>query len=425
MTAIHYPDCQATSPNGHFSLEARSPHNGVITYRDGRSAEGEFEHEYQEHQKDFRYRLIDNSDGRVLWERWQPRSEDSPHEVVVADDGWSVLRTHGFRPELIAVSPAGEEVVRVKITGGGLEHFTRPIEVPTFAWSPTHLEDSTAGLYWSQDSWPCFFQHDGRPHFAWRTYWGQRAVIDLGKAALRSELEQADPAILHAMTDVEKEGARRLLSELDPKIAEIRVLLSAPRSEARMNHPLRPRLLLVTAAVRLVGLYRLNDCLPFLRNWEAIDYPSHSTGSTAMPTWWLQTQYFRPIVHHALRLLDEEPAGWATYHFRNNNEERFPVLERIPNRHARIREITPALTCEDVLRLVGAPDHISRHPYEKGGFYVWPETWDYDSRIGDKWVTTSITWEELGRKASRITKIEESPSAWLVTDERLLQIRGN
>jgi len=44
MTAISYRDCEATSPGGRFTLEARSPHNGSIPYRNGRwPSEDEFE----------------------------------------------------------------------------------------------------------------------------------------------------------------------------------------------------------------------------------------------------------------------------------------------------------------------------------------------------------------------------------------------
>ncbi|HYT89620.1 MAG TPA: hypothetical protein VEL76_13015, partial [Gemmataceae bacterium] len=135
MTAIFYPDCQATSPTGKFTLEARSPHNGTIKHRDGRPpSEDEFGFTYRQHQSEFRYRLVENpprpflarlfrkQGGPVVWERWQSREEDSPHELVVSDDGWSVIRTHGFRPEVIAVAPTGVDVVRVRISGDGDEH---------------------------------------------------------------------------------------------------------------------------------------------------------------------------------------------------------------------------------------------------------------------------------------------------------------
>src|SRR5829696_375234 len=110
MTAIYYPDREATSVGGRYTLEARSPHNGTIPYRDGRMPADEFPAKYRQHQRNFRYRLLDNRaaapagpDGvRVVWERWQPLRENSPHELLVSADGWAVIRTHGFAPEVIA-----------------------------------------------------------------------------------------------------------------------------------------------------------------------------------------------------------------------------------------------------------------------------------------------------------------------------------
>jgi hypothetical protein len=56
ITAIFYPDCEATSDGGRFGWEARSPHNGTIPHRDGRPAsEAEFGFKYREHQSEFRY----------------------------------------------------------------------------------------------------------------------------------------------------------------------------------------------------------------------------------------------------------------------------------------------------------------------------------------------------------------------------------
>ena len=64
MTAIYYPDCQATSFNGRFILEVQSPHNGAILRRDGRPpSDDEFGFKYREHQSEFRYRLLDTEGG--------------------------------------------------------------------------------------------------------------------------------------------------------------------------------------------------------------------------------------------------------------------------------------------------------------------------------------------------------------------------
>ena len=143
MTAIFYPDCTATSLNGKFTLEARSPDNGKINHRNGRPpSEDDFGFKYREHQDEFRYRLIDNTrtpfigrllgkgSGAVMWERWQEKDEDSPHELVISDDGWSILRTHGFRPEVIAVDPSGKDTLRVRIADLGVEQYRRSDVVP-------------------------------------------------------------------------------------------------------------------------------------------------------------------------------------------------------------------------------------------------------------------------------------------------------
>lgn len=129
MTAIFYPDCEVASANGRFVLEARSPHNGTINYRNGKPpSEDEFPFKYREHQSGFRYRLFGRhrtsflrrlvgANQAVVWERWQEKTEDSPGELVVSDEGWSILRTHGFHPEVIVVSPEGADVLRVYISG--------------------------------------------------------------------------------------------------------------------------------------------------------------------------------------------------------------------------------------------------------------------------------------------------------------------
>jgi len=83
MTAIFYPDCKANSENRKFTLEAISPHNGTIDHRGGtRPTDEEFPSKYRDHQREFRYRLLEHRDNepdscssaqerdRVVWERW-------------------------------------------------------------------------------------------------------------------------------------------------------------------------------------------------------------------------------------------------------------------------------------------------------------------------------------------------------------------
>jgi hypothetical protein len=432
MTAIVYADCEATSPNGKYTLEARSPHNGTINHKDGRPpSEDEYGFKYRDHQSEFRYRLIDNTrSGSVLWERWQERGEDSPHEVVVSDEGWSILRTHGFKPELVAVSLEGKDVIRVRI-GGPKDEDTeeedadeaeadrRPQRGNSHLWRAAHLQFTTAGCYWTAHSWRYFFTFNKVNYFVWRPSWGQRLVIDLTNAALLGEEEQGGAALSLAMREAETQAACTLLSDLAVQTTEIQRLLARRRedSDAETQNPLLERLRHATAAIHLAGVHRVARSVPLLRRFEEIDRASYSTSSTAMGYGWsVEAQYFRPILHHTLRLLGEEPQGFAAYHF-TNEAGRFPVPERVVNRRELAASLNLSMVAEQVLRMLGSPDHVRKESHKAGKFYRWTEDWDYDFRVDEQWVTLRITWEEDNRKG-RIARFEEVPSPWLHSDQR-------
>ncbi|WP_020471149.1 hypothetical protein [Zavarzinella formosa] len=446
MTAIFYSDCKATSPKGKFTLEARSPHNGTINHRDGQPpAENEFGFKYREHQSNFRYRLIDNtrqpssgqmngSDGGfIVWERWQEDDEDSPHELVVSDDGWSILRTHGFRPELIAVSPVGEDTLRVRIDGAGSEHAIRSGSIPVYSWSPDYLEFSSAGLYWTEHSWRFFFPHQGSFYFAWRTSCGQCLLLNLSASTLLPTPDSSDP-LSQAMIEGEKQGVIDLLSSFTERMNEVRNWFRRGTSENTGREEMDPQVRFLTAAFHLAGVHRLTSAIPLLRKWEEIDCRSRCTGSDAMPgSWWLEVQCFRPILHHSLRLLGQEPLGYATYHFTPDFERRFPMPEHVPNRQAKTAQVRPEMTAEQVLQLLGSPDHIQSVWRQEGEIHRTSEHWEYDFLSGDQWTTFRITWEEKKRDrsfdrknrpdpTSQITQIETEPSSWLHTDKRVSNI---
>lgn len=441
MTAIFYADCQDTSPNGKYTLEARSPHNGTINHRDGRPpSEDEFAFKYREHQREFRYRLNNNSRVRlisplferggssVVWERWQERGEDSPHEVVVSDDGWSVLRTHGFNPELIAVSPEGKDVIRVRIGGPKdedsdgvdeeVEAEQRPHRGNNHLWRAAHLHFTTAGCYWTEHSWRYFFNLNKVNYFVWRPSWGQRLVIDLTNAALLGE-EGQGAVLARAMREAETQAACSVLSDLADQTTEIRQLLARRREDpdVETQNPLLERLRHATAAIHLAGVHRVTKCVPLLRRLEEIDCASYSTGSTAMGYgWWVEAQHFRPILHHTLRLLNEEPKSYPAYHFTKGGV-RFPLPEHVPGRRERAATLNPSMDAEQILRLLGSPDHVRNESHKAGSLYRWTEDWDYDFRVDEQWMTLRITWEDHNRKG-RIARLEEVPSPWLRSNQR-------
>jgi hypothetical protein len=445
-SAISYPDCEATSPNGKYTLEARCPHNGTINLRDGRPpSEYEFAFKYREHQSEFRDRLIDKSrtsllarlfgkdSGSVLWEKWQKRGENSPAGLVVSDDGWSILRTHGFNPELIAVSPEGKDVIQVRIAGPKDEDVgeedaeeaeteTRPQRGNTHLWRAARLVSSRTGISWTWDSWPYFFSLNKVNYFAWRTAWGQRLVIDLTNAALLSEEEQGGASFSHAMREAETQGACSFLSDLAGQATEIQRLLAPRRQDSdaetqNLLHLPLWKLVQATPAIHLAGVHRATTCIPLLRRLEEIDFPRYKTSSTAMGYGWMvEPQCFRPILHHTLRLLGEEPQGYAAYHF-TNEAGRFPVAERVSGRRERAATLNLSMDAEQVLRLLGSPDHVRQESHKAGDRCRWTEDWEYDFHVDERWVSLRITWEEDNRKG-RIARFEEVPSPWLHSDQR-------
>jgi hypothetical protein len=247
-------------------------------------------------------------------------------------------------------------------------------------------------------------------------------VIDLKNAALLGDEEQQNGVIGLAMRDAETQGACTLLSDLAAQTTEIQRLLARRRKDrdSETQHPLLEKLRHATSAIHLAGVHRAASCIPLLRRLEEIDCPSYSIGSTAMDYWSVEAQYFRPILHHTLRLLGEEPQGYAAYHF-TNASGRFPVPERLTGRRERAVGLNLSMDAEQVLRLLGSPDHVRRESHKVGSRYRWTENWEYDFRVDDQWITLRITWEEDNRKG-RIARFEEIPPSWLHTDQREVDI---
>ncbi len=452
MTAVYYPDCSATSPDGRLLLEARSPHNGTIGRRDdGAPAGDEFPIQFRLHQREFRYQLIDTAaGGRVVWERWQPQDEDSPHELLVSDDGWSILRTHGFRPEVIAVTPDGRDALRVLVVHPpqdrnvdeeqALAAAAARRDGISVAWSCDTIDDTTAGSSWSLDAWPAFFRVHDKPFFAWRTALGQRLVIDLAGARVVPDDEHAQPDLARALDEAEQRGAMALLRELTPRLEEIQQVIAraeatdaddeAEQAETELLHrsPVRH----VSAAILLAGAHCIRDCVPLLRAWERVDLPTSITGSFAMGEgWYVQSQWYRPYVQHALRLLGEQPAPYPAYTFRTNEDgdaddddrQTFPAPPRPADLPERVASIGEHHTARDVLAALGVPDFVDTEAHEQPNhLYRWTEDWEYDFRDagagGGAWTTLRITWAEA-QPAGRIVRIERFPAEWLRTNERL------
>lgn len=310
-------------------------------------------------------------------------------------------------------------MVHIRIIGAGTNLEDADLAEGRLVWMTKHIAHSTAGHFWTGNSWRYFLTHERRPIFVWRTWSGERLVIDLERTALVAP----DQALEQALVEQEKRDVYGLLSALSTRMADVRTIFEKRRSgEAESEDDpeqqiLKEQVRLAKPAIHLAGVHRLTGAVPLLRLWENLDCLGYSTGTTAFPSHWVQVEHFRPILHHSLRLLGQEPLGLPAFHFGDMQGNRRPMPERVPDRRERLGQLRQDMSADAVLELLGGPDHVRRRSYKDGKIYRWPEDWDYDFKAGSEWTTLRITWKEE-RKKGVITSISEAPSDWLASTER-------
>ena len=321
------------------------------------------------------------------------------------------MRTHGFSPEAIALSPMGKEKIRVQISGCGSEHSREPrkSKTPVFDWTPLCLSSTTAGLFWSENSWPYFCRWQDSPYFVWRCSTGERLVLDLERGRFVTEAQQAEPSLTALFIREERNGAYSLLEELSKRMPDISEFLARKDTEKESGsaaEDLKEKLFLVKSALNLIRVHRMVECTPFLRDWEILNCPSWQTSSHALMGWSIQEQRFRPLIHHTLRLLGMEPLGYSAYTFRSHREEYYTVPEHIPNRHERLKKINDSMPAEEVLLAVGSPDFAFTQSREESKRFIWSENWEYDFVESGCWKTLRLVWEDRN-DTSRMVRLQE------------------
>ncbi len=417
MTSIFYPDCSAISANSRWKATAVSPHNGSILRQDGTTAENEFGYLYREHQSEFRYRL-ESDDGSIMWERWQSPNEDSPHQLIVADDGTLVARTHGFMPELIVFRHDGRITIRVAI-----ESIDAPDDCEDLGRESVRVDTmqcTTAGSFWTRHSWPYFLSSPQGQLFVWRTCSGQRIVIDPVDGALIGMNGAEYDGIAGLLDTTERRESLNLLTRVCEKKELFAHLLQNPDSRDEFDLVSLDQLSRISAAILLSGLHRNRESIPSLKNLEDLDWPAYSTGTTGMRGYSIEVQYLRPLIQHSLKLMDEVPARFPCYYFKNA-DRRYPVKHVIERRTAKLARLRPRMRPTDVLDTVGTPDYVHRYSVKRGRFYVWPEKWEYDEFDGDKWLSTVLLWEQ-GKISNPLVSVERLDASWKSSTARLMDI---
>lgn len=418
MTAIYYPDLITRSPNGQWEFEARSPDNGTIRQKDGKRSIG-FGAQYRSHQNNFRYRLIERTTQNVLWEKWQPTPEDSPGELIVGNNGFTVVRTHGFGPEIIIRDLNGATVIRIVVEPEwGNPNRKESARAPgSIVWVAEQLCDSSAGYYWSFPSWRYFVTVDNRSYFVWRTYWNARLVVDLTD---RAKIDPS-PKLARALDRAEALGVHKRLQQLISRKVEIAAGFARNQDDNRpvTYDELGEWIASADGAIQLAGIHRVHDCIPILRQFESFDLRSCSTGIRAIDrSCSLNIKLYRPIVRHALQRLGEQPGPYPPYSITSGlDENEWSIPQQIPDRAERLARIACPMAAEAVLQELGYPDHISQK-FLNDEFI---EQWEYDELRHGRWETKILEWNIQDRRSS-LDAIIDAPTDYAISPERMLQI---
>lgn len=381
MTHIGYPNLTAVSASGEFRVE--------IT--------GQPEHAYFRDQSHFSYRLYR---ANVLQWTWTPNDgedqplllDDFPHEAWVNDDGWVVVRTHDwFFAGLLVLSPLGEVIFR-QYHRGIFED-----EQPGFldGEPENYMGNTSAGPFWASYSLAYFFQSDGRPCWAIRTWWGFRVIIDLQNGTLVSPSE-LDSNLL------ESQELALALASLRDNLPQLEAA-SPPTEDLDCDDD---RFWKISRAVRTAayqaGWLRSEAFVPYLRRLEQTDaVGGHSSGR--VDGFRMSELTCRHIATLSLLRLDQQPLWLPHYQFQGNSRSprQGESLELpICGRDWSPEELQPGLTQLETLTRFGAPDFIR-------------DDWEYDFFSSSESYTLRIGWETpQPNLPPRIEKIEVVAPQW-------------
>lgn len=412
MSDVFFGDLHRRSHNGRYRLEVQSPMNGLIADRTGafvtppaRAMQG-----------DFRYTLIDDSTSRTVWERWQERNEGSPAECVVCDNGWVVVRTHSFSPQMFIFTPAGEVAVRVNIRSTR-KYRGIVISADDETWIDDRVIATSAGAYWAGNSWRYFFRHDDKPYFAWRPYWGRRLVFSLdGERGQRLSDEQAnEPGLLATMIREEGDWASRRVTEAALHSVPLQVFLAETYQNRCKPQPIREHLAFLIPAIQLCGVHQRHECISSLLELESLSFIRSTSTCRAIGMdkgWSLETELFRPVVHHALRRMGQVPRGLPPFRFPSRDGQCLPGLDTGDDRRTIPERVRPGITPIETLERIGSPDDYFEGAGKAGELY-----WDYDFHQEGAWFSHRLTWARF-EDGNRLAAIETVPAPWLTNSDR-------
>jgi hypothetical protein len=261
-----------------------------------------------------------------------------------------------------------------------------------------YVHHTTAGPKWNQFALSYFVTVGGKPYFCVRTWWDRRIVIDLAAA------KQVPDRGMEAVLDAEE---RKLMLD---------ILKGGVAVVSQGERPLAPYFRLL-AAIHLSGRIQEKTAVPLLRKLEPFDVSNtyslgeHGPGSDLkagdISPQNYSTYDLRRVVQLSLRRLGETPAELPATSFQpQGSQKEFEPRKWKEPRSQRVASMKIAMTPQEVLNTLGAPDYVERgqNIHRQG---PWEVAWRYDMDARPGW-TLLLVWSS--HKVAAIEKV--SPALW-------------
>ncbi len=340
-----YPNSSATSPDGRYRVDAKSPEN-----QPGAA---------QAFAGNFTYTLTDLKSNEVLWTRRQPMTrekassrswsrESSPTVLFITNEG------------LVVALLADDSILVLDPSDGRKRGEAAILDAFPQAQRDIFVSRSTAGPIWEKGSAWYFVSvaaakgSTPKTYFVVRPYWGHRLVVDL------ETVEHVDLGAFHAASSaagLAGAGARErdivlacIAEETRAAIAALEREIAATSAEQGYR-----RYREVGAALASVVLLRIVEAGPLL---EAIEVKDPPAGKDS----WSQ----QPSLRAALRAVGRTPRPYVGYDFlgatlRSGSAgsgsvepERVPVPPEVRSANAAL--IAAGMSVERMVELIGLPD---------------------------------------------------------------------
>ena len=318
-----YPDLEASSPNGRFTLTAVSPDNagGRMPFA-----------------RNFVFTMTDSQTDEVVWLREQPLREPSPRRISVHHDGWVGIWT-AFDTVIILEKGTANRLVEHRLFDSFSEE-----EMDRHVW------DTTAGYMWAQFAMWCWIDYDGRPHFVTRPFWARRVVVDAQHGLV---IDDAAGELLEACRAFENRVVIDTLDRIDPNDIDM--------EDAADRRSLRD----LTRTVIVAGQNGVVEAVEHLWHIEAAGDPSvpdlvvHPDLSTITRRPSVALNELRFAAQMSLRLLGEEPSELrATYLLVRVNGRLARTIAPVPtgDRNAANGSIEQGMAITTMIKNLGLPD---------------------------------------------------------------------